>query len=272
MADPWDFVRAACRSPTMDMLGALAKEDMDMNSTFNVNFVCEKNPTGKTPLQIACQMGEPRIVAFLLKQTDAHPNYRDMEGATPLLTVFYNSYHRQRECFKALLSDPRCNLKNVDGDGTHIIQLCLDTIESDECLKCVIALRGHKLKVNTPIQPDNEPATDLSGCDLLDEFEAAPLATQFRMKICIGEEEAIPAYAFACTVFISDDFLKIRHRQFTRATHGASEAARFFQIACKLPLELQMLLCNRIVRSNRDLVPRFESEVAFKQLARESLA
>jgi len=45
-------------------------------------------------------------------------------------------------------------------------------------------------------------------------------------------------------------------------------AVRFFCIARKLPLELQMLLCNRVVDSSRQSVLRKHSEPAFKHLAR----
>ena len=44
-------------------------------------------------------------------------------------------------------------------------------------------------------------------------------------------------------------------------------AARFFSIAKRLPLELQMMLCFRQVGSPKEIVPGKESEVAFKELA-----
>jgi len=54
--------------------------------------------------------------------------------------------------------------------------------------------------------------------------------------------------------------------QITDAT--PSPAARFFSITAQLPLELQMLLCYRLVGSPKEIIPGKQSEVAFKSLAR----
>jgi len=72
------------------------------------------------------------------------------------------------------------------------------------------------------------------------------------------------AEMFALVVFVSDGLLK------TKAT-GLKEGAkrtRFFNIARRLPLELQMVMCLRQVRSAQEIIPGKESEVAFKSLAR----
>ena len=45
-------------------------------------------------------------------------------------------------------------------------------------------------------------------------------------------------------------------------------AARFFTIARQLPLELQMVLCYRVVGSAKEIIPGKDSEVAFKSLAK----
>jgi len=47
----------------------------------------------------------------------------------------------------------------------------------------------------------------------------------------------------------------------------ATPAARFFLIARQLPLELQMVLCFRLVGSAKEIIPGKESEAAFKSLA-----
>ena len=65
---------------------------------------------------------------------------------------------------------------------------------------------------------------------------------------------------FALVVFVSDELL-----QFKDTT---SPAARFFSIARRLPLELQMVLCHLVMGSPKETIPGKESEVAFKELAR----
>ena len=53
------------------------------------------------------------------------------------------------------------------------------------------------------------------------------------------------------------------------ADHAATAAApRFFTIAKRLPMELQMILCRRAVGSMKQSILRKDSEAAFKSLAR----
>jgi len=58
----------------------------------------------------------------------------------------------------------------------------------------------------------------------------------------------------------------------TKEKIGAEEkkglqAQRFFQIAVRLPMELQMLLVNRTQKSTLDLIPIDDREQSFKSLA-----
>jgi len=66
-------------------------------------------------------------------------------------------------------------------------------------------------------------------------------------------------------VFVSDGILQIKDT--TTTTH----AARFFSIARCLPLELQMVLCCRMVGSDKEIISGKDSEVPFKELARRLL-
>ena len=68
---------------------------------------------------------------------------------------------------------------------------------------------------------------------------------------------------FALVVFVSDGLLEIKDTTTT--------AARFFSIARRLPLELQMMLCHRVVGSAKEIISGKDSEVAFKELARRLL-
>jgi len=66
---------------------------------------------------------------------------------------------------------------------------------------------------------------------------------------------------FAMVVFVSDGLLQVNDTITT-------PAARYFAIARQLPLELQMVLCYRVVGSPREIIRDNDSEVAFKSLAR----
>jgi hypothetical protein len=48
-----------------------------------------------------------------------------------------------------------------------------------------------------------------------------------------------------------------------------SGAARFFSIAKELPMELQMVLCHRVVGSMRMNIPGEQRELAFRELTQK---
>jgi len=75
------------------------------------------------------------------------------------------------------------------------------------------------------------------------------------------------------TVFLCEDILQLKLPARGRRARSTSVAAiaaatRFFNIASKLPMELQMILCHRVVGSRKQNILRKDSEVAFKSLAK----
>jgi len=80
------------------------------------------------------------------------------------------------------------------------------------------------------------------------------------VRVELGDELA--AEMFAQVVFVSDGLLQVKD------TTTPSPAARFFNIAAQLPLELQMVLCYRLVGSAKEMIPSTEGEAAFTRLAK----
>jgi len=97
---------------------------------------------------------------------------------------------------------------------------------------------------------------------LLERFKENPLETRHTMRVELGLLDDLAAEMFALVVFVSDGLLKVN------ITATPSPAARFFTIARRLPLELQMLLCFRQVGSAKEIIFGKDSEVAFKELAK----
>ena len=77
----------------------------------------------------------------------------------------------------------------------------------------------------------------------------------------IGWHNEAAAEMFALMVFVSDGLLQI-------IPTTASPAARFFNISRRLPLELQMIVCHRVVGSDKEIISGKDSEMAFKSLAK----
>ena len=75
-------------------------------------------------------------------------------------------------------------------------------------------------------------------------------------------------HLFALVIFYSDKFLRVK-RGILRWTPKSGKVRRFLGICAKLPLDLQMTLCNRAFRSPRSIVSSKDSEPGFKWLARD---
>ena len=73
--------------------------------------------------------------------------------------------------------------------------------------------------------------------------------------------DELAAAVFALTVFLCDYLLQLQPASNPAAT-------RFFAIAKRLPMELQMILCHRAVGSAKQNILHRDSEAAFKSLAR----
>jgi len=81
----------------------------------------------------------------------------------------------------------------------------------------------------------------------------------------LGLLDELAAEVFALTVFLCDDLLKLKPA--TATTTTTTTATRFFTVATRLLMELQMVLCRRTVGSMRQNILHKDSEVAFKSLA-----
>ena len=97
---------------------------------------------------------------------------------------------------------------------------------------------------------------------LLERIKDNLVETRHQMRVELGLLDELAAEMFALVVFVSDGLLQINDTT-------PSPAARFFSIARRLPLELQMMLCFRQVGSAKEIIPGKDSEVAFKELARK---
>jgi len=137
----------------------------------------------------------------------------------------------------------------------------------DDVIKLWIA-SGREIDLGTP----GDYYTDAIGrakkngrtevISLLERFKSDAAKTRHAVRLELGLLDELAPEVFALVVFVSDGLLQISD------TATTSLAARFFNIAAQLPLELQMVLCFRQVRSAKETIPGKDSEVAFKELAR----
>jgi len=99
---------------------------------------------------------------------------------------------------------------------------------------------------------------------LLERFLSDAAQAKDAVRVEVGWYDGLAAEMFALVIFVSDGLLHID------VSTTPTPAARFFSIAAQLPLELQMVLCYRLVESDKEIISGKESEVAFKELAKRN--
>lgn len=267
-------------------------QDMINNGFTDVNRREGENLFCNTYLQAACSGNRADVVRFLLRQPGIQPNVRPLNRNTP----FHNSCDAGGyECVKVLLADPRVNLGECPYGHRPINRVIL-MASSSTCLELVIASgRARELDLDTVdlgfLQPDQDFDKALR---LMERYRANPVGTVYAMKLkhhrdlrpemaaeflalvvftCDGlleikpapKEGTSPAQAGTCDAIPETESVK---KEGTAPDLASTGAARFLGIACRLPLELQMILCLRNVGSRGDLVPAEKREAAFRALAR----
>jgi len=88
--------------------------------------------------------------------------------------------------------------------------------------------------------------------------------SEYLCLCCLPAREA--AEVFCIVVFCCDGLLQQVPAE-RRALPERERWSRFMNIAMRQPMELQMILCNRLEGLAADRIPRADSEVGFKFVA-----
>jgi hypothetical protein len=251
------FERALCLRRVSEIRSLLAEHPgLDVNIMDPV--------TGDFLLHGLCRSGRPEdleIVSLLLRQPACMKNVASPVGHTPFATA---CIFRQTEIFKLLLRTPGVDINRPDVNGrSPLWWLCFSGRLS--LVKLMIAERedldmqalyeqvGDPLRWVRANSPGLEPLFERLGEDRD--------RTRRELRLELGLARADAAALFALVVFFCDGFLRLR------TTAAAPSSARFFSMAAMLPIELQMLLCNRAFLIAQDGIRDHDSETAFRRLA-----
>ena len=157
-----------------------------------------------------------------------------------------------------MLKDSRVKLNETDMDGLTPLWWAARSGYLD-VIKWWIA-SGREMDLGTPGDIDKTDAIGAAKIygrtevvTLLERFKENPMETRHQVRVEIGLLDDLAAEMFALVVFVSDGLLQIND------TATLSPAARFFNIARRLPLEIQMVLCFRQVGSDKEIIPGKDS-------------
>ena len=252
----------AVRSGNAKMLAELMEQDPG----FTVNVYLDGN--GWTFLHHACGSGNSSaVIPLLLAHPDIDVNAKATSGSTPFSVACATG---STSCAREILKDSRAKVNEPDNDGfTPLWRAAyfgyLDIIRwwIASGREMDLGKPGDVYKTDAIGGAKREGETEV--VTLLERFKSDAARTRYAMRVELGWYDEAAAEMFALVVFISDELLQIKDTKIT------TPAARFFDIARSLPLELQMVLCHRLVGSPKEIIPGNDSEVAFKSLAKRLL-
>jgi ankyrin repeat protein len=239
----------------------------------DINFL----HAGNTPIVNAVSNGCVEFVKIFLGRRDLIFN---PPGVNLLVTAIGTTHARQwsTRCLGLLLRDPRASISSA---GRASVRDSPSTSErpltravrhvSPEPLQILLA--SHHTRQLSDLAKKANPRGELR--DLLEKFKFDPERTKWELRKKLGLLKEDASDLFAAVVSICDGFLHVCNRLPPRQSDKpkAKEEktalfnnARFFGIACRLPMELQMLLCNRAYLLDRDSIPTTEFEDSFRNI------
>jgi hypothetical protein len=101
---------------------------------------------------------------------------------------------------------------------------------------------------------------------IVHRFLNDPEKVTHECRLGMGCPDSVAAQVFAIVVFLSDGLYSIKPDEIDNA-NKIEGRKRFFSIAERLPLELQMLLCSKATNAPSSLILNRDSEAAFRREA-----
>ena len=234
------------------------------NPAINVNW--QKPSWGGTPLHCACQNGHGVIVGILLSHSAIDVNLKTNLGHTAFYSASFNGC---ASCVREMLKDSRVNVNEPNYEGSTPLWQAVFLGRLDTVRWWVAS--GREMNLGKP----GVEASDVLGIaikkgkmgmvPLLESWKENPEKIRLELAKKLGWNGIVTAAEmFALVVFVSDGLLRCQANDVKPSGKGT----RFFNIASKLPLELQMLLCNRTMGSAKQSILSKSSEAAFKDLSK----
>jgi len=218
----------------------LSRTDVNVNIT---------NEVGNTLLHTICRNGMYSVLMRMLDRDDIDVNARNKYGWTPLMSLTTYVFDEILPAFSKYLLDPRTKVNTVNNQGRTVLDIVCseyggyDTSDLN-IIKYLLAARAttsynlkdtQKLLITQVHEPGfSQESVYIQDYDFVIKYWNDP-------NILIDEQIMLDPVSkvFTTVVLLCDNYYKLKTPN------------RFYQICCKLPMDLQMLLCHRIFGSSR---------------------
>jgi len=237
------------------------------NPGFDVNWTDSNHWTA---MHIAAISNQVEALRVLLAHPDIDVNVQSTDGYTPLAMACGEG---EAEAVRELLKDPRVDLTLEHENGCTALwgasceghlELVEWFVASGRDLRAVLHQKGEYMgEYFSPIEiarASDQPEIE----SLLKRYLRNPGQTRYETRAKLEVLAEFVAEFFALTHFLSGGLLQLKP---AASAKRAKAAIRFFSIAKRLPMELQMRLCYRVVGSSKQKIRHQDSEAAFKALA-----
>jgi len=279
------------------------EEIMRLHPAVDVNW---KNPNYfmGTPLYASCDV---RITRRLLLHPRIDLNSMNSLGSSAFLRACSDG---RVEVVQLFLHDARLDLDQACADNERTGMWKAARWGQIDVVKCIIACgREFSLEKTGRWLGGVFTAAEIALLEgnfkiaaLLQRYRHEPDVTRWEVQVELRFPRALAAELFAHVVFVCDDLLEILPAGEAPPGAGAAAAAvaavavtgvsgggklyglehlelnearqkakRFFEVARRLPMELQMILCHQVYESARQSVTSRMCDLAFRMLARRLL-
>jgi len=220
-------------------------------SDFDVNWINENHYAKRSFLHIACQHNRTEMIAELLNHPMINVNLKDAVGWTPfILTCFSNTV----KSAILLLNDARVDINCKDKNGvTGLMEAAwqgnLETIEQ------ILASLKH-IQNEDIANSINDAKKEICSrkkeqypkiISLLEAYQTQPFETVKKLRSKLQEYDSVSI--FVLVVLLADDYYSLKLK-----TDGNHNAIRFFNMMLKLPMDLQMVICNRLFELPKNVI------------------
>jgi len=253
---------------------------MKSHPGININYRVTYDGSGTSLLSEACDLGRIEFVKLLLLQPNIDVNTKNSHGQTPLM-ICCRQATICANLIRVLIDDPRVDVTSSDEyDRTPLwvvssrgyLELVELFIASGKDLGDLGTnkMRSNQLDVTQYFSvaeiAKRNGNHDVSS--LLERFIKDPILTRYELRIKFCMFDSVAAVMFAMAVFMCDGILCLK----ADSIIIDAKSRRFFSIIERMPMELQMIICRRVVGSSKNNILIKDSEPAFKILASHLLS